>query len=25
VLKQAVEHREAQPVGAGNGPAHQHR
>jgi len=25
VLKKAVEHREAQPVGAANGPAHQHR
>jgi hypothetical protein len=24
-LKQAIEQREGQPVGAGNGPAHQHR
>jgi hypothetical protein len=24
-LKQAIEQREAEPVGAGNGPAHQHR
>jgi hypothetical protein len=25
VLKKAVEIREGQPVGAGSGPAHQHR
>ena len=25
VLKQAVENHEAQAVGAGSGPAHQHR
>ncbi len=25
VLKQAVEIHDAQPVGASNGPAHQHR
>ena len=25
ILKQAIEQREGQPVGAGNGPAHQHR
>ncbi len=24
VLKKAIEHREAQPVGAGSGSAHQH-
>ncbi len=25
VLEKALERREAQPAGAGNGPAHQHR